>query len=179
MPDLGELGEQLVAQWLQENGWLIVQHRWRCRWGEIDLIAQYAPIRSVGVSPNGEGTGKPIASNNSSCPILVFVEVKTRTSGNWDADGLLAITPQKQTKMRKTAQMFLAEHPQLTDFPCRFDVALVSSTRQNRQQLHRQEQEALEVGIFPRQFASVTFGQPVSVAGYQLTLHDYIQSAFD
>ena len=40
MPDIGELGEQLVAGWLQTQDWVILHHRWRCRWGEIDLIAQ-------------------------------------------------------------------------------------------------------------------------------------------
>jgi len=36
--DIGVLGEELVAQWLQSTGWVIL-HRWRCRWGEIDIIA--------------------------------------------------------------------------------------------------------------------------------------------
>ncbi|MGI0490135.1 YraN family protein, partial [Pantanalinema rosaneae CENA516] len=110
-PDPGMLGEALVAQWLQGRGWVVLYQRWHCRWGELDLvIAQREPESDRLLS-------------------IAFVEVKTRSSGNWDANGLLAITPQKQAKLWKAAQCFLAEHPQLAQLPCRFDVALVSCQR--------------------------------------------------
>jgi putative endonuclease len=153
-PNVGELGEWLVSKWLQAQGWSILHHRWRCRWGEIDLIAQ-------------QNLATPT-------PFLAFVEVKTRSRGNWDADGLLAITPQKQAKLWHTAQLFLSEQPHLVDNPCRFDVALVSCQR-----LHRNDMElsfSTEIG---RQAASVQLGKPLSIAGYQLALQDYIVSAFE
>ena len=99
-PDIGILGEDFIAQWLQSNSWQILHRRWRCRWGEIDLIA-----------------------NN--CDSLAFVEVKTRSAGSWDAGGLLAITPQKQAKLWKTAQSFLATYQELAEYTRSFDVALV------------------------------------------------------
>ncbi|MDB9378156.1 YraN family protein, partial [Nodularia sphaerocarpa] len=39
-PDIGELGEDLVAQWLHSTGWSILHRRFSSRWGEIDIIAQ-------------------------------------------------------------------------------------------------------------------------------------------
>jgi putative endonuclease len=103
MNKIGELGEKFVAKWLISQGYQLSYHRWRCRWGEIDLILQDQ-------------------KNN----ILVLVEVKTRSYKNWDVNGLLAITPQKQKKICLSAELFLSEHPEFGNFPCRFDVALVS-----------------------------------------------------
>lgn len=96
----GELGEAVVAAWLSERGAKILHQRWRWKRGEIDLIA----IESA---------------------TLLFIEVKTRNDRNWDADGLLAITPQKQARLFSSAELFLVKHPALADYPCRFDVAIV------------------------------------------------------
>ncbi|GAB4243405.1 MAG: YraN family protein [Stanieria sp.] len=127
MNKVGELGEKFVARWLETQGYQLYYHRWRCRWGEIDLILS-------------EKTTK----------ILVFVEVKTRSDKNWDANGLLAINTQKQHKLFLSAELFLAKHPQLINFPCRFDVALVSY----QQKLAQKNQ-------------------------FIFTLKEYIQAAFD
>lgn len=102
--DLGLAAEAFVADWLIAQDWAIESRRWRCRWGELDLVArQMQPILTI-----------------------AFVEVKARSRGNWDADGLLAITPQKQAKLVQAAQLFLADRPQWAECACRFDVALVS-----------------------------------------------------
>lgn len=116
-PKTGQLGEEWVAQWLTQQGWGVVAQRWRCPWGEIDLVMHQAAT-------------------------LVFIEVKTRSRGNWDGDGAQAITPQKQERVRQAAALFLSHHPQWQSAPCRFDVALVRC--QNR---HYQLQSYL-VGAF-------------------------------
>jgi putative endonuclease len=102
METVGEMGEKLVQQWLVRKGWRILQHRWRCRFGEIDLIAL------------------PKLSNS-----LAFIEVKTRSRHNWDEDGILAIHSRKQLKLIQVATFFIAQYPQYSEFNCRFDVALV------------------------------------------------------
>lgn len=202
-PNVGELGEQLVAQWLQTQNWLILHQRWRCRWGEIDLIAQQAECGTGGefehkhFLPNFKTHPQPHSVRTTSdgthaaLPVLTFVEVKTRSSGNWDADGRLAMTRQKQAKLWRTAQLFLAEHPDLAHLPCRFDVALVSYQRisQNSRRVsqtfpspHSTDSSSLSVAIDKgnsRQVPSIQLGQPLLSAGYRLILQDYIPSAFD
>ena len=97
---IGDRGEILVAQLLQANGWKILEIQWRCRWGELDLVARDRQW-------------------------LLFIEVKTRSNRNWDADGSLAVNLKKQAKIVKAASIFLSQHPQLATLCCRFDVALV------------------------------------------------------
>jgi putative endonuclease len=191
-----------VAQWLQTQNWLILHHRWRCRWGEIDLIAQQAEwgtgeqLKQEHSLPNLKTQQQPNSLRNTSgntnpASSLVFVEVKTRSSGNWDADGRLAITLQKQAKLWHTAQLFLAEHPDLAHLPCRFDVALVSYQRSSQRSRrvsqtslspHSTDPSSLPVAIDKgngRPVPSIQLAQPLFTAGYRLILQDYIPSAFD
>ena len=72
-----------------------MERNWHSRYGEIDIIAE-----------NEE--------------YLLFVEVKTRRAGSM-VPGELAVTPQKQQKLRLTAESYLLEYP--TDRQPRFDVA--------------------------------------------------------
>lgn len=133
----GEWGEDLVAQWLKTQDWIILARRWRSRWGEIDLIAQ-----------------------SDRQAILAFIEVKTRSAGNWDESGLLAINPRKQQKLLTTAQIFLARFPHLENSYCRFDVALVHCRPGNPERVNKNAQ----------------FTQWRE--GYILTLQDYLEAAF-
>ena len=180
---VGELGEQLVAWWLQTQNGVVLHQRWHCRWGEIDLIVQRHPVE--GGEKSSRDRKSPAKTDRSlvtlpSHSFLSFVEVKTRSQRNWDADGLLAITPSKQAKLRQTAQLFLAEHPDLASLPCQFDVALVScqrlSPRPRRNDTDTSSSSAIDKAIA---VPLVQLGQPVLVAGYRLCLHDYIESAFD
>lgn len=105
-PKIGDLGEELVVQWLQFNQWQVLHRHFNCRWGEIDIVTQYYDLAQT--------------------PIIAFVEVKTRGADNWDEGGRRAITAQKQAKIWRTAAFFLARYPAKANYICRFDVAIVS-----------------------------------------------------
>lgn len=96
--NIGNLGEEMVAEYLKQNGYIIVKRNWRDRFGEIDVIAE----------------------DNEH---IIFVEVKTRTE---DAivSGTEAVDYKKAERIRKTAYMFLKRlRRELTP---RFDVASVT-----------------------------------------------------
>lgn len=139
---IGQLAERLVAQWLQQQNWQILAQRWHCRWGELDLIAMQIDSAS-----------------------LAFVEVKARSRGNWDADGLLAIPRRKQEKLSLAAQVFLSTYPDYAHWPCRFDVAAVRVQSGNQ-----------PPGPQP---TAIQIGQPVQQEHYTLTLLHYFPAAFD
>ena len=142
MTSIGKIGEQFVAQWLISEGWQILHERWRSPGGEIDIIAQH---------------------DNSNT--IIFVEVKTRKSRNWDDNGILAITAKKQEKIRQTADYFLGKYPHFANFICRFDVALV-----HHQPHHQRSSNNTDIAI--------KIGKPIQWQGYQLTLLTYLKAAF-
>ena len=94
---LGQGGEDQVAERLQAQGWRIVTRNFRCRMGEIDLIAEDGRY-------------------------LAFVEVKLRKDGSYGA-ACEAVTLSKQRKLRLTAESYLLHRP--TELQPRFDVAEV------------------------------------------------------
>lgn len=152
MVDLGQAGENLVAAWLQQQGWQIVQKRWRAKRGEIDLIA-HAPEAST----------------------LAFVEVKTRSGGNWDKDGLLAVDSRKQQKLWQTANYFLSQYPCWADLACRFDVALVFSHGQIRKDFREIDTPPVSPVVLPQK---LKIGQRLTWQGYELSLERYLLDAF-
>ncbi|HCF27932.1 MAG TPA: YraN family protein [Cyanobacteria bacterium UBA11049] len=181
--DIGVLGEDIVAQWLQSTGWTILHRRWRCRWGELDLVARLDPhYETAGGSEGSEGAWL-LGRNPKSkieLPLLAFVEVKTRSKNNWDVGGLLAITPQKQAKLWQAAQCFLTAYPDFADYPCRFDVALVSCQKlPNRQQSQSPETALTTAEAIDLSSLSIQLGQAIKFAGCQVVLQEYFPSAFD
>jgi putative endonuclease len=138
--ELGTLGETLVANWMQTQGWRPCDRQWHCPWGELDLVMATGPANRQGQ--------------------LAFIEVKTRSQGNWDAYGLMAITRSKQAKLWKAAQLYLLKHPQWAEAVCRFDVALVACRSGQKPGGNPAQQLALADGRY-------------------LVLQDYIDSAFD
>lgn len=103
--------------------------------------------------------------------VIVFVEVKTRSKNNWDENGLHAVSYSKQQKLIKTASLFLAKYPRLAELPCRFDVAIVGYQTFPEQIAH----STLNL----EKITQLNIGQAVTLDNCQLTIKNYIQSAFD
>ena len=81
---LGAMGEALAVDHLTRLGLRILHRNWRCRYGELDVIACDDATRAV-----------------------VFVEVKTRTGDGYG--GLEhAVTPRKVRRLRRLAGLWLA-----------------------------------------------------------------------
>ena len=92
----GDMGEEIAARYLEGRGFQILSRQWRCRYGELDLIAR-----------DSSGT-------------VCFVEVKLRKR-NAAAPGREAVGARKQERLRRAALCWLSEHD--PDAPARFDVA--------------------------------------------------------
>jgi putative endonuclease len=98
---IGRYGEDLAARHLAESGLAILDRNWRCKAGEIDILAR-------------DGNA------------LVVCEVKTR-SGPCFGTPLEAVTAAKAGRLRRLAALWLAER-RLSVPEVRFDV--VGVTRQ-------------------------------------------------
>lgn len=79
--EIGAQKEQLAAEYLRSQGMQILEQNFRCRIGEIDVIAQDADT-------------------------LVFIEVKYRTNRNYGSP-LEAVNFRKQNTIRKVAEYYL------------------------------------------------------------------------
>ena len=99
---VGNQYEALAAEYLQKEGYDIIERNFHCRQGEIDLVAR-----------DGE--------------YLCFVEVKYRGTARW-GDSLSAVDFRKQQRISRTALYYLARHGYGTETPCRFDVVGITPT---------------------------------------------------
>lgn len=79
---LGNLGEDFAARVLELQGYEILERNYRCKAGEIDIIAR---------------------KENR----LSFVEVKTRNTENFGRPAE-SVTKQKQVRIRQAAAVYLA-----------------------------------------------------------------------
>ncbi len=95
----GKLGEQMAAACLEKAGYCILERNYRCRFGEIDLIAK-----------DGD--------------TIVFVEVKSRRSDHYGMPQL-AVGAEKQRRISKISLYYLQAN-RLESLNARFDVVAVS-----------------------------------------------------
>lgn len=101
---LGRIGETQAEKYLKKVGYKILEKNYKTRIGEIDIIA------------SEEG-------------IIVFVEVKTRSTNNYGSPAQ-AVDKNKQKKYQRVAQEYLIKTGQ-TDKNCRFDVVEIENKKIN------------------------------------------------
>ncbi|MGP3948348.1 YraN family protein [Streptomyces sp. 7N604] len=80
---LGRYGEDLAVRRLAEAGMRVLERNWRCRAGEIDIVALHGDA-------------------------LVMCEVKTRRAGAYEHP-MAAVTPRKAERLRRLAERWLAD----------------------------------------------------------------------
>ena len=100
---LGALGERLASEHLERQGYRILERNFRCRMGEIDLIARRGSE-------------------------LVFAEVKLRKDAS-HGEAREFVTAAKQRKLYLTAEYYLSARPWAQDLQARFDVIEVYAPR--------------------------------------------------
>lgn len=83
---VGDRGEDLACAHLEQQGWEVVERNWRCREGELDVVAVHDGL-------------------------LVFCEVKTRRSTRFGVP-VEAVSTDKARRLRRLAWAWLAEHGQ-------------------------------------------------------------------
>lgn len=91
---VGAWGEELAADFLKKKRYKVIGTNFRCRYGEIDIIAQNRKF-------------------------LVFAEVKVRKSSKF-AQACEFVDIHKQNRLRTTAEFYLSANP--TTLQPRFDV---------------------------------------------------------
>jgi len=99
---LGQDSENFAVEFLQKNGYTIIQRNYRIRGGEIDIIAK---------------------ENDT----LVFIEVKSRTSTRY-GHAIESLSHQQQKRLYKTAITYLHEH-KMKNQRARFDVVAIQKNQ--------------------------------------------------
>lgn len=95
----GDAAEEAAVQYLTSIGYEILDRNWRCRSGEIDIIAKER--------------GR-----------LIFVEVRSRSNGILQGTPEESLNSRKIQQVRRTAELYLHMKCQM-DFPLSFDVVSV------------------------------------------------------
>ncbi len=93
--EFGRYGEDLATQFCIEQKFKILQRNYRCRFGEVDIIAQYDNV-------------------------IHFIEVKNRTKNL--IPGRFAVNKTKQRHIRQSAQNYLLENQLTNEYLVSFDV---------------------------------------------------------
>jgi putative endonuclease len=100
--DLGRRGEDVAVEYLQRKGLVVLARNWRCREGELDVVA---------------------TEHGRAGPRLVVCEIKTR-SGTRYGEPAEAVTGRKAQRIRRVTRAWLATHA-VPWCEIRFDVVAI------------------------------------------------------
>ncbi len=100
--DIGKQGEQIARETLETKGYEILMMNFRCKLGEIDIIARDRHM-------------------------VVFVEVRTVTSARYQPP-YNSVTPSKQRQVKRAALFYISKH-NLVNTQFRFDVIGITLDR--------------------------------------------------
>ncbi|MGC1548016.1 MAG: YraN family protein [Rhodanobacter sp.] len=107
MRTTGAAFEQRACTELERAGLKLLARNYTTRHGELDLVMR-----------DGD--------------VVVFVEVRYRVRAG-HGDAIASITQSKRDKLIRTAQLWLAAHPQHAQRACRFDVVSYDGPADNAQ----------------------------------------------
>jgi putative endonuclease len=99
---LGAAAEERGAQLLRQAGYVIVARNFRCRMGELDIIARRGGL-------------------------LVIAEVRLRSSAGFGGPAA-SISAAKRARIVRAARYLLMRQPRLANLALRFDTLLLSSS---------------------------------------------------
>ncbi len=102
--EIGNRGERLAADYLNQQGYQLLDQKFTAPYGELDLVALESDM-------------------------VVFVEVKTRTSESFGMPES-GITPAKLERIEKAGLVWLQGHPEMPD-DWRIDVIAIQIDQHN------------------------------------------------
>ncbi|MBO7747929.1 YraN family protein [Paenibacillus sp. MWE-103] len=97
---IGLYGETKAAEYLEDRGYRILDRNWRCRAGELDIVARHESE-------------------------IVFVEVRTRRAGGRFGTAVESVDGRKRLQVRSIAEVYLSMN-KLHGSRLRFDVIAIT-----------------------------------------------------
>jgi putative endonuclease len=105
----GRYWEEHARRYLRERGLRPLLTRYRCRFGELDLVCLEQTT-------------------------LVVVEVRARARGSL-VGAIESVDAQKRARLIRATQQLLVERPHLSEWPVRFDVVAIEADARSRPRL--------------------------------------------
>jgi putative endonuclease len=103
----GRYGEDLAARWLTHAGLTVIERNWRCRAGEIDIVAVDGDALVICEVKSRRARG---VRRTRGAPPGTWAPQSTTHPGPLYEHPLAAVTPRKAERLRDLAERWLAQH---------------------------------------------------------------------